>query len=56
MPKYQVLIVSEEYRVVEANNAEEAKAVCLAKYCNNEYDLDRSPSFLCEEADLLADE
>ena len=53
MKKYQVLIVSEDFRVVESNSAEEANEVCFQKYCNNEYELDRCPSFLCEEADLL---
>jgi hypothetical protein len=56
MPKYQVLIVSEEFREVEANSAEEAREVCFQKYCNNEYELDKCPSFICEEADLLGED
>ena len=56
MPKYRVLIVSEEYREVEAQNAEMAREVCYQKYMNNEYELGEMPSFLCEECDIVEEE
>jgi hypothetical protein len=53
MTTYKVLIVSEEYREIEADDAQMAIEVCRQRYMNNEYELDSMPSFLCEECDLI---
>jgi hypothetical protein len=56
MAKYQVLIVSEEFRVVEADSAEQAEQVALQMYCDGDIELCSVPHFICEEVDLIEEE
>jgi hypothetical protein len=57
MPKYQVLITLNQYRVsVDANNAEDARQYVLQDYMDGNIELDEMPLFFCEEADLLEEE
>jgi hypothetical protein len=57
MPKYQVLITLNQYRVsVDANNAKEARQLVLQDYMDGNIELDEMPEFFCEEADLLKEE
>jgi len=57
MPKYQVLITLNQYRVsVDANNAEEARQYVLQDYMDGNIELDEMPLFFCEEADLVEEE
>ena len=54
MPKYNVLITTQEYVEVDGNNAKEAEMKAYKSWKNGEFFLDTSyPDFLCEEADLI---
>lgn len=56
MSKYKVLIVSEEYREIEADSAEQAVGKAYQAYITGNIELQAVPSFLCEECDLLTEE
>ena len=51
MKEYQVLIVLQEYRTIEADSAEKAREKALVAYLNGEIELDTMPEFACEECD-----
>ena len=57
MSEYRVLISMNEFRVVEAESAEQAEQVALQMYCDGDIVLDSVvPEFICYEADLLEGE
>jgi hypothetical protein len=53
MPKYTVLMVSQEYREIEANSAKDASMIAFRMYQNGEIIPDACPEFVCEECDLI---
>jgi len=50
---YKVLVTFEQYVVVTANSAENAKDVVNRMYLDGDIDLDSNPSFACEECDVV---
>lgn len=55
MPKYNVLMTTNDYVEVEANNHIDAEMVALNMYRFGEIRPEH-PVFICEEADLINDE
>ena len=54
MPKYNVLITTQEYVEMDGENAKEAEMKAYKSWKNGKFFLDTSyPEFLCEEADLI---
>jgi hypothetical protein len=47
------LITLSQYRVVTAENAEQAREVANREYMDGTIDLDAYPEFACEECDVL---
>ena len=56
MPKYTVLMVSQEYREIEADSAKDASMIAFRMYQNGEIIPDACPEFVCEECDLIEEE
>jgi hypothetical protein len=50
---YKVLVTFEQYVVVTANSAENARDVVNQMYRDGSIDLDPSPQFACEECDVV---
>ena len=53
MPKYCVLVISQEYREIEADNAVDASMVAYRMYMAGDLIPDACPEFVCEECDLI---
>jgi len=53
MPKYKVLITINEYRIVEAYDADHAEEKAICEYLDGKIELSSMPEFVCEECDLL---
>jgi hypothetical protein len=57
MPKYSVLITTQEYVEMEGEDAEDAEMKAYKSWKNGEFFLDTSyPEFICEEVDLIEEE
>lgn len=50
---YKVLITLNQYRVVTAESAEQAREVASQEYMDGKIDIDAFPEFSCEECDAL---
>ncbi len=55
MPKYSVLMTTSDYVEVEAKDHRDAELVAWGMYKRGEIRPEH-PEFICEEADLIADE
>ena len=56
MPKYNVLITTQEYVEVEGNNAKDAEMKAYWLWKRGEIERNALPEFICEEADLIEEE
>jgi hypothetical protein len=56
MPRYNVLVISQEYREIEADTAVDASMVAYRMYQKGDIIPDACPEFVCEEADLIEEE
>ena len=56
MPRYNVLVISQEYREIEADTAKDASMVAYRMYQKGEIIPDACPEFVCEECDLIEEE
>jgi hypothetical protein len=56
MPRYHVLVISQEYREIEASSAKDASMTAFRMYQNGEIEPNACPEFVCEEADLIEEE
>jgi len=56
MPKYKVLITINEYRIVEAYDANHAEEMAICEYLDGKIELSSMPEFVCEECDLIEEE
>ena len=53
MPRFNVLVVSQEYREIEADTAKDASMVAYRMYQAGEIIPHACPEFICEESDLI---
>jgi hypothetical protein len=51
-----VLVISQEYREIEASSAKDASMTAFRMYQNGEIEPNACPEFVCEEADLIEEE
>jgi hypothetical protein len=56
MPRYSVLIISQEDREIEADSAKDASMVAYRMYMAGDIVPDACPEFVCEECDLIEEE
>jgi hypothetical protein len=53
MPKYSVLITSQEYVEVDGDDAKDAEMKAYRSWKRGDFERNALPEFLCEEADLI---
>ena len=56
MPRYHVLVISQEYREIEADTAKDASMKAFRMYQAGEIIPQACPEFVCEEADLIEED
>ena len=56
MPKYNVLITTQEYVEMEGEDAKDAEMKAYRSWKRGEFERNALPEFICEEADLIEGE
>lgn len=56
MPKYNVLITTQEYVEMEGDNAKDAEMKAYRSWKRGEFERNALPEFVCDEADLIEEE
>ena len=56
MPKYNVLILTEEYVEMEGDNAKDAEIKAYWSWKRGEVERNALPEFICKEEDLIEEE
>lgn len=53
MPKYMVVAEVTQYFEIEAESPEDARTKAFSYWHSGDLNIDETPTFLCEEADLI---